>query len=350
MVARAKKPSKTKRPAPKKKTAKPAGRKSTARKPKPKTKPAHPPATESHRQNDRWIKCISTEGNVRGVAIHATHMIREIAASHELRGSHSRALGEAVMGALLIASYCKAGEKINLNIQSRTGEVSQALVDAQPDGIARGYVIPRLQYKRAKPADEKGLEAGDWGDGTLSVLRTQHATSEKPYIGTVPLITGHLAKDLTFYWVQSEQIPSAVGLAVNIKDGEVTSAGGFLIQAMPGASEAELAAIERHIHEIQSLAQRLTEDADPMHLLGQIFQSTAFIVIEEKPIRFGCQCSMERVERALFLIGKEELLAILRTSGEAEVKCDFCAKVYKVDRHGLTKMLKVFEDREAEST
>ncbi|MCM2277107.1 MAG: Hsp33 family molecular chaperone HslO [Oligoflexia bacterium] len=281
--------------------------------------------------SSRWVKCISAQGNVRGVAIQATELIQSMADTHQIRSdSGMRSLGEAVMGALLIASYCKNKERVNLNIQG-SGNISQALVDAYPDGVARGYVI-----ERAEPV--KGENEGPWGDGYLSVLRTKDGQAE-PYIGTVPLITGHLAKDLTFYWLHSEQVPSSVGLAVSIERGKIKAAGGFLVQAMPGASSEELKAMEQHINEIHSVAEEVARNGDPMTLLSQIFQDTTFLVVEERALEFRCNCSWDRVNRALALVGVAELRAMLQEDSAASVQCDFCGKKYEVDAEGLEKLI-----------
>lgn len=290
---------------------------------------------------DKWVKCISTQGNVRGVAIHATHLARELAAMHGLNGFAAQALGETAIGALLISSFCKGGEKVNLNIRG-TGRIQQALADATADGTVRGYVIAR-ETDSVTPVDaEKQL--GPWGEGLLAVLRTKKSEGQQPYIGTVPLLTGHLAKDLTFYWAQSEQIPSAVGLAVNFKDGQIHSAGGFLIQTMPGASALEVRQIEQHINEISSYADSIARDADPLQLLSQVFQDTAFVVLEEKPIRFECTCNVDRVRRALMLTGVEELRSMIADQNGAEVHCDFCAKNYQFDRAALEALIQAGSD------
>jgi len=281
----------------------------------------------------QWIKCIATHGTVRGIGIEATSLVREMAMTHGLKGHGAKALGESVMGALLIASFCKQGERINLNIRG-TGKVSQALVDAYPDGGVRGYIVERETLPVLDDAS-----VGPWGHGLLSVLRTKGTEAKQPYIGTVPLLTGHLAKDLTFYWVQSEQIPSAVGLVVDVENDQVVRAGGFLVQVLPGASALEVSQIESHISDIHSLSAELAADADPLHLLSKIFQNTTFMVIEEKDLVFRCQCSWARVERSLALVGVAELQSMLEEAGEAIVNCDFCSKEYRVDRTKLKKMI-----------
>ena len=285
---------------------------------------------------DHWIKCIATNSNIRGVAIQATELARDLARRHHLKGPGAQGMAEAAMGALMVASFCKQGERINLNIQGN-GRFQQALVDAYPDGSARGYVVERSKPISMAASLEKPM--GPWGDGVLSVLRTKHGEGKQPYIGTVPLVTGYLAKDLTFYWLQSEQIPSAVGLVVNWDSNEITGAGGFLVQALPGASAQEIQTIEQHIHEIQSLADHVARNGDPLALLSQIFQSTGFSIMERQPIRFECPCSWERVERALALVGVAELKAMLEQEGVAVVRCDFCAKEYSVDHEGLSRLI-----------
>ncbi|MFN7684930.1 MAG: Hsp33 family molecular chaperone HslO, partial [Oligoflexia bacterium] len=205
--------------------------------------------------SNRWVKCLSSHGNIRGVAIQASELVDKMARLHTVRGVSALCLGEAVVGALLIASNSKGQERVNLNIQA-TGPVRQALVDAHPDGTARGYVI----------TSETAPEAtrGTWGEGMLSVLRTKTETQNQPYIGTVPLLTGHLAKDLSFYWVQSEQIPSAVGISVTLdSDGHVTSATGFLVQAMPGATSQEVQLIENQINHLQAVAGEFAGGTEP---------------------------------------------------------------------------------------
>jgi molecular chaperone Hsp33 len=259
-----------------------------------------------------------------------------MAQKHGLSGAGARGLGEAVLGSLLLASYCKPGERVNLNVQG-SGRLKQAIVDAYPEGVVRGYVIERPEgaLRAASPERE-----GPWGQGVLSVLKTKNEEGGKPYIGTVPLITGHLAKDLSFYWYQSEQIPSSVGLAVETgPDDQVTTAGAFLVQAMPGASDTDLKAIEAHINDIQGLAKEFAHNADPMSLLSALFQDTAFVVLEERPIRFECNCSEKRVERTLVLLGVEELRQMLKEDNKAVVRCDFCTKEYVIGAADLERMI-----------
>lgn len=227
---------------------------------------------------------------------------------------------------------------MNLNIRG-DGWVKQALIDAYPDGSIRGYLVPN-DHAVIPSMDLTG--EGPWGRGTLSVLRKRDNLEGKnePYVGTVPLLTGHLAKDITFYWLQSEQVPSAIGIAVNLSaEGKITSAGGFLVQAMPGATDDELADIENQVNGMTDLAKEISSDGDPIHLLSQIFQDRAFMLLEKKDLRAECSCSWERVRKALVLIGASELQSMLEETGDAVVKCDFCMKEYRADADTLRQMI-----------
>lgn len=287
--------------------------------------------------SDIWQKCISNSGTLRGVAITCSGLARELAGVHQLSGEPAQAFGEALVAGFILASYCKAGERMNLNIKG-DGGIKQALVDAYPDGTIRGYVVPNPQ-SAIQNYDLTG--DGPWGKGTLSVLRKRDAQAgAEPYVGTVPLVTGHLAKDLTFYWSQSEQVPSAVGIAVNLDaEGKLATAGGFLVQAMPGATDAEIREIENQVTHMSNLARDIAEGSEPISILATIFQNMHFMILEKKPLRAQCSCSEGRMRRALTLIGAGELQAMIDEVGEAVVKCDFCEKEYRASADELRKMI-----------
>lgn len=255
---------------------------------------------------------------------------------HGQKGDMARGLGEVTIAALLLSSYTKAGERVNLNAQG-SGLYLQGLAEAYSDGRVRAYVVER-------PADQVSEEelkvTGPWGGGFFSVLRTQDKEGKQPYIGTVPILTGHMAKDLSYYYVQSEQVPSACGIAVKLTDdGKVAAAGGFLIQAMPGAEDSELKSMEDHIQSIQDLGKELVDDRDPIHLLSRIFQNTPFMILENRELRFECQCSWDRVMRAMALVGAKEIRSMLADQGTIEIRCDFCNKLYELKGEDLEKFL-----------
>ena len=278
-------------------------------------------AIEYQSKNDKWVKCISSTGTIRAIAIIATETAIKMAGRQSLGESGAKALAESVIASLLLSSYCKTGEKVNLNIQS-SGWCKQAIIDANADAEVRGYVIER------DPSEVRiAKNIGPWGIGLLSVLRTKHEEAQ-PYIGTVPLLTGHLAKDLTFYWLQSEQVNTAIGIEVFMENGKINLAEGFLIQAMPGATDSDILLIEEHLKKLHQFDPHSPERSTPVNLLSYLLDHQAFSLLEEKPLTFKCPCSIERVKRSLILIGTDELKSMLEENKDVEVVCDFCAEKY----------------------
>ncbi len=279
---------------------------------------------------------MTADGTIRGVVINITEIVKYMVSAHKLDTLAAKALGEAAVGGMLLASAGKPGERINLNIQGNA-RVKQALVDSTPEGAIRGYVILRSD---SGPVPDFGLVQGPWGEGVLSVLRSKDLERQQPYIGTVPLMTGHLAKDLTFYWAQSEQVPSACGISVRVsEEGEVMVAGGFLIQAMPGAQPKDIKKVEARVQSLVGLDDKLAVGASPVALLAELFDGSPFVILEERPLRFECSCSAERVERALVLVGEQELQSMHDADHGAVIRCDFCASEYRMDEAQLDRLI-----------
>ncbi len=283
---------------------------------------------------DKWIKCISVGGNFLATAIRAPNLVQEAARRHKLKPVESQILGESLMGGILLASSGKNGERVSLSLKG-PGFYKQAVVDALPAGKVRGFLTTREAMGAMRDP-----HIAPWSEGTLSVVRMNQDQKE-PYVGTVPAITGHLAKDLTFYLTQSEQIPSAVGLATVLdpSSGLVKTAGAFLIQVLAGASAQEISTIENNLHELQSLASELCDDQDPTVLLGKLFNDLTFVLLEERPLHYECTCSKERILSALALVGKAELEDMIEKDNGAQVDCDFCGNHYQVSAEELKGMI-----------
>lgn len=291
--------------------------------------------------NDRWVKIIQTDGHLRATAITARDCIRDAQIKHGLAAREARALGEVMMAALLLASRRKAKEKISVSVKG-DGFLKQSICDGAPEGIVRGFLSTRETHSTPLPQEEKlnqEFGIGPWGEGTLSIVTLIEGQKE-PYIGTCELVTGHLAKDLTYYMNQSEQIPSAVGLAVNIgEQSEVTSAGAFLIEVLPGAKPKDIEMVEKNLKQMHGLARALAENSNPIMLLSSIFTEQSFTILEEKPIAFSCSCSKDRVLRAISLLGKDEISDMILQNKGANVKCDFCNTDYRLNESDLEMLI-----------
>jgi molecular chaperone Hsp33 len=261
-----------------------------------------------------WVKAISLQGGIKAIVLDVRKVVNELSLKQELSQRAQQGLSEAVVGGLLLSSYCKGREKINLNIQG-AGYYKQALVDAYPNATFRGYLIENEFHQ------EQQLP---WGEGVLSVLRTKEE-DHQPYIGTVPLLTGQLAKDLTYYWMQSEQVLSAVG----IQGGR-----GFMIQTLPQAQEEEIVAVE------EALKKHIFDDSlEVRGFLTKIFNELPFQILEEKEVKFECHCSLQKVEKAILLVGEQEIQAIIQEQGQAHIQCDFCHQDYDLSQERLLELI-----------
>jgi len=292
-------------------------------------------AIEFQPQQDKWVKCISSTGTIRAVAVNATEITNYLSQRHKTGLAGTKSLSEGIIASLLLSSYCKDQEKVNLNIQG-SGWCHQAIFDANANAEVRGYVIER-NYDDIQLAKD----IGPWGIGLLSVLRTK-TEENKPYIGTVPLLTGHLPKDLTYYWLQSEQVHSAVGIDVQLdfEKNTVTFAQGFLIQALPGASDEDLKTIESHMRKFNFYDPDSAQRKTPKHLLSFLLENQTFSVLEEKPLCVKCTCSLDRVKRSISLVGSDEIVSMINDGENVEVNCDFCSEKYVFTMEMLKDILK----------
>ena len=190
------------------------------------------------------------------------------------------------------------------------------------------------------PANSQGkLDVGGAvGNGILRVIRDMGL--KDPYVGQTALQTGEIAEDLTYYFATSEQVPSSVGLGVLMeKDNTVKQAGGFIVQLMPFAEEETIQKLESNLSKIRSVTSLLDEGVTPEGLLELVLEGMDFQFLETRDVKFACNCSKERVEKALISIGREEIGNMIADGETIEVKCHFCNKGYHFSIPELTGLL-----------
>jgi molecular chaperone Hsp33 len=240
-------------------------------------------------------------------------------------------------GALMMADMLKGPSDL-LTIQiDGDGPMQGLVVTADNQGHVKGYVKnPNVIL----PPNEQGHlnVGGAIGRGTLTVIRDMNL--KDPYIGQIPLVTGEIAEDLTAYYAQSEQIPSSVGLGVLMnKENTVRRAGGFVVQLMPFADDEVISRLENNIRKISSVTSILEEDPRPEHLLDFVLEGFDIQITSKEDVSFFCNCSRERFERGLILLGKEELESIIADGEDIELACQFCSKKYKYTTEEVKKLL-----------
>ena len=163
---------------------------------------------------------------------------------------------------------------------------------------------------------------------------------KEPYIGKVPLVSGEIGDDLTSYFAISEQTPSCVGVGVLVDvDLSVKCSGGFIVQVMPEATDADIDKLEQNISQIKSVTSLMNEGNTPEEILGLILDGFDYTITEKTDVAYKCDCSAERVERAIISLGKKEIRKIIEEDGSAQLTCHFCDKVYDFDKDKLTELL-----------
>ena len=277
--------------------------------------------------NDYIVRATAADGQIRAFAITSRDLVEEARAHHNTSPLMTAALGRLLSGAAMMGTMMK-GEKDLLTLQIQcSGPAKGLTVTADARGNVKGYaVVPDVIL----PPNKLGkLNVGGALDmGVLSVIKDMGL--KEPYVGQTVLQTGEIAEDLTYYFATSEQIPSAVGLGVLMnKDNTVKQAGGFIIQLMPFTTDEVIEKLEKKIGEIASVTEMLEQGLSPEGILEEILGEFGVEVTDTVPASFHCDCSKERISKALSTISKKDLDDIINDGEEIEVKCQFCNTAYK---------------------
>lgn len=281
---------------------------------------------------DYLLRVMGEKFNVIGLACVTTNLVDEARHLHGASRTASAALGRALTGGLLMGALLKRGQRVGLKFEGN-GPLKKIIVEADNDGTIRGFVgVPDVEVPFN---DEKLNVAGALGrEGSLTVFKDLGL--KKPYRGIVKLLTGEIAEDIAYYFAESEQIPSAVGMGVFVKpDGKVTAAGGFLIQSLPPSEERTVEQFIENIRKMPFVTDLLREGKTPEDILEIIFSGVPYHVLGKRNLSLRCACSRERIERVLISLGREELEGIIVEQGETDVTCEFCRSNYHFTRKEL---------------
>jgi molecular chaperone Hsp33 len=285
---------------------------------------------------DGLVKTMAAGQTVRALAAVTTQLVDEARWRHNTAPTASAALGRTMTAGLLLGSLLRDDETISLQFVSK-GRLRGILVDANAQGEVRGFVYhPRTHL----PARNGKLDVGGAvGSGTFVVMRSQ-PWSKTPYRSVLPIVSGEIGQDIAHYLLHSEQIPSAVSLGVFVQpDESVQAAGGFVIQAMPGATDELIAQLENQVARIRPVSDLIRNGATPHEIIQEVVGEFGPSVVGEQDVQFVCRCSQERVLGALVLLGLAEIQDILATKGQADVTCEFCNQEFIIDCAGLEQLI-----------
>jgi len=275
---------------------------------------------------DHLARALSADGTVRGLAAVTTDLVEEARQRHGTLPTATAALGRGLTAALLLGGLLKTGERLSLEV-SGDGPLGCLLADATPEGGVRGFVS---RPKTDLPARHGKLDVGGAvGRGILCVMRVP-ATPGPPYRSIVPLVSGEIGADVARYLVDSEQTPSVVGVGVWVEpDGRVGAAGGYLVQAMPGASDRAIDLLEANVAGAPTPSELVREGLDASGMLGRLMHGLAPRDLERRPVAYRCRCSHGRALGACVAMGRDEIERVLTSDRRAEVVCEFCGSRYE---------------------
>ncbi len=287
--------------------------------------------------SDYIIRATAADSMIRAFAATTKEMTETARALHDTSPVATAALGRLMTAGAMMGSMMK-GEKDLLTLQIKgDGPLGGLVVTADSAANVKGYVYhPEIVNE---PNYLGKLDVGGAiGYGTLQVIKDLGL--KEPYVGTTDLITGEIAEDLTYYFATSEQVPSSVGLGVLMnRNNTVCQSGGFIIQMMPFVEESLVTALEEKLTKITSVTQMLDEGMTPEDILTFLLGDFGLEINEKIPTKFYCNCTKQRVEKALAALPKKDIGEMIDDGKPIEVKCHFCNKSYEFSINELNNLL-----------
>ena len=287
---------------------------------------------------DRIVRAISTDGMVQAAAICSRDLTERARQIHKTLPVATAALGRALAAASMMGNALKSdGASLTLQFKGG-GPLGTVLAVSDNEGCVRGYVTNPHTDLPLRPDGKLDVGGAVGHEGTLTVIKDLHM--KEPYVGTIDLLGGEIAEDVAGYFVESEQIPTACALGVLVdRDQSVKSAGGYLIQLMPGAGEDTIAKVEGGVMAAGPVSAILEQNDDPEALLRTVMSDFDLKILEMCPVSYKCYCSRQRVERALISLGKSELEQMLAEQGGCQLTCQFCDAVYDFSADDLRDLI-----------
>jgi molecular chaperone Hsp33 len=287
---------------------------------------------------DYLIKALAYDNQVRAYAAKTTETVSEAQRRHQTWPTASAALGRSMTAGVMLGSMLKGNAKLTIKVEGG-GPIGVILVDSNSKGEVRGYVTnPQTHFD----LNEKGkldVARAVGTEGNLTIVKDLGL--KEHFSGQVPIVSGELGEDFTYYLVTSEQVPSSVGVGVLVNpDNTILASGGFIIQLLPGTDDETITKIEERLSQIEPISKLIHRGLTPEEILEEVLGHGNVKILEKQPVAFKCQCSKERIENAIVSLGAEEIQAMIDEDGQAEAHCHFCNEVYLLTREDLEELKK----------
>lgn len=286
---------------------------------------------------DYLVKALCHHGKVRVYAICSTGVVEECRKRHDMWATATAALGRTLSVGSMMGAMLKGDEKLTIQVNG-SGPLGRIIVDANGRGGVRGFVDhPHTHF----PINEAGkLDVGKAVGKTGHVLIIKDLNMKEPYRGSSPLISGEIGEDFTYYFAQSEQTPSAVGVGVMVNpDHSVKASGGYIIQLLPGVEDAFITYLEKRLAEVLPISQMVDQGYTPEKMVETLFPNEDIQWLDKIPVTFECHCSLERVKQTLISLGEDEIKAMIAEDQQAEVHCHFCNETYHLNEEELQDLI-----------
>lgn len=286
---------------------------------------------------DYIVRATAGNGQIRAFAATTQNLVEEARQRHNTSPVATAALGRLLTAGTMMGSMMKNDSDV-LTIQIKgDGPIGGLTMTADVNGNVKGYVEnPDVILP---PKNGKLDVGGAIGIGLLNIIKDMGL--KEPYVGQTILVTSEIAEDLTYYFANSEQVPSSVGLGVLMnKDNTVRCAGGFIVQVMPFVTDEVVTKLEKNIKNISSVTSMLDDGCTPEQMLEHVLDDLDMVVTDTLPAAFKCNCSHERIEKAIISIGKKDIQEMIDEGKEVEVKCHFCNTAYTFSVDELKEILK----------
>lgn len=287
--------------------------------------------------SDYLIKATAYNGMVRAYAIRSTELVEEARRRQDTWATASAAMGRTLTISAMMGAMLKGNDSITVKVEGG-GPIGAIVVDANANGDVRGYVTnPHVDFE----LNEKGkldVRRAVGTTGSLSVVKDLGL--REYFTGQVPIVSGEISEDFTYYFVTSEQVPSAVGAGVLVNpDHTILASGGFILQVMPGADDDVIDRLEKNIQSIPPISKLVQEGKTPEEILELLFDDNSLKIHEKMSVRFKCKCSKERLSDAIIGLGNDEIKQMIEEDHGAEATCHFCNETYHFTEEELKALI-----------
>ncbi|WP_059174215.1 Hsp33 family molecular chaperone HslO [Bacillus sp. FJAT-27445] len=283
--------------------------------------------------SDYLVKALAYDGQIRAYAVRSTETVAEAQRRHYTWPTASAALGRTMTAGLMMGAMLKGENKLTIKVEGG-GPIGNILVDSNAKGTVRGYVSNPQTHFELNDQGKLDVRRAVGTDGTLTIIKD--IGMKDFFSGSVPLVSGELGEDFTYYFASSEQVPSSVGVGVLVNpDNSILAAGGFIFQLLPGTSEETITRIEERLKTITPISKMIQQGLTPEEILEELFEKEELTILEKMPVQFECTCSKERFSNAIVSLGQGEISDMIEEDGMAEAHCHFCNEKYHFSKEEL---------------